>query len=211
MFTAEITILFLVLVNFAWSLLRCLLQSYFNILFFLLMRLYISLFRAYQHQLFVGNSMLAMIRVKSSKDLFKWINRMQVQCRNHKSLLGHQSLSSSQKLQSAQDLGRTSGHPLLAQLKLAGTKPKVLNNCRDSQVLNASPMIQEELEKLQPQDEGSSILFRCCACQKFKDGMVWLNLLSKLLSWLWSTTIQWMLEKGTYQTPAVTLVELLCK
>jgi hypothetical protein len=46
------------------------------------------LFRVSQHQLFVGNFMLAMTRVKSSKDLFKRINRVQARCRKRKFLLG---------------------------------------------------------------------------------------------------------------------------
>jgi len=119
------------------------------------------LFRVSQHQLFVGNFMLVMTRVKSSKDLFKRINRVPAQCRKRKFLLGQWGLSWSRKLQSAQDLGRANIRPLLAQLKLGGAKPEILKCHRDSQVLNASPMIQE-LEKLRPQHEGQfSILFLC--------------------------------------------------
>jgi hypothetical protein len=165
------------LILLSWSYLIC--QKFSSLFITLLFQFALSLlilymfkyflFRVSQHQLFLGTFMLVVTRVKSSKDLFKRINRVQARCRKHKFLLGQWGLSWSRKLQSAQDLGWANVRPLLAQLKRAGAKPEVLKCHRDSQVLNASPMIQEELEKLRPQDEGQfSILFLCCMCHRQK-------------------------------------------
>ena len=183
---AEVTILILVVVNMFETFFSSCYYSFISIFCFssdLLVRYDISLFRASRHQLFVRNCMYAMTGVKSSKGLFIWINRVQIQCRTCKFLLGQRGLSWSQKLQSAQDLGLTNVCLLLGQLKLAGAKPEALNSRRDSQVLNASPMIQKELEKLQPQDEGPSIiLFRCCICQSSK--VRWLGSIYNSCFWV---------------------------
>ena len=183
---AEVTIFILVVVNLFETFFSACYYSFISIFCFssdLLVRYDISLFRASWHQLFVRNSMLAMTGVKSSKGLFIWINRVQIQCRTCKFLLGQRGLSWSQKLQSAQDLGLTNVCLLLGQLKLAGAKPEILNCRRDSQAMNARPMIQKELEKLQPQDEGPSIiLFRCFICHSSK--VQWLDSIYNSCVWV---------------------------